>query len=280
MEVALLAVGIPYGLCYLLTAAKLAAFYYYCGKSSPADLPGAAGMLRLFFIESNITAAIVLLRLLPPRKRRLSGGGASTAGPVVILCHGYLMDASCFLLLRRRLRRAGCETVYGVSLPRLLAPLERLAQYLAEDMHRVITANPGREIVIVAHSMGGIVARAALATEPALAAATSLLITLGSPHHGTAAARFAPGRNAREMQPGSRFLASLDSGATPVPMLCLYSRVDNVVFPGSTAQAPGAAAVEIERVGHMGLLVSKRLAEVVVDAIWKAASRGPRANVA
>ncbi|MFG2913434.1 AAA family ATPase [Kitasatospora sp. NPDC048298] len=55
--------------------------------------------------------------------------------------------------------------------------------------HRLRAAGPGEEprLVFVAHSTGGLVARAALAADSRLAALTRDLVTIGTPFHGTPA---------------------------------------------------------------------------------------------
>ena len=51
------------------------------------------------------------------------------------------------------------------------------------------------QMVLIGHSMGGLVARACMRRYGAKGVAK--LIALGSPHHGTRLARFGPGRNAQ-----------------------------------------------------------------------------------
>ena len=71
--------------------------------------------------------------------------------------------------------------------------------------------------MIVAHSMGGLVARAYLRRHGG--AQVARVITLGTPHHGTALANLAPGSNARQMsRPGGQpnaWLAQLAASETP-----------------------------------------------------------------
>ena len=63
--------------------------------------------------------------------------------------------------------------------------LAQVAQRLAATIHETERANPGVPVDVIAHSQGGLVARAAVVLHGARPA---LLATLGTPHHGTDAA--------------------------------------------------------------------------------------------
>jgi len=182
--------------------------------------------------------------------------------PVVVFVHGYLLDASSLWVLSVRLRLSGFTTIYRVTLPWSFASIERLRGALAEDLAKIVGAHPDRGIAVVAHSMGGLVARAAL-RDPRLASRISRLVTIASPHHGTPAAGIGIGANARQMRVGSGYLAALGSEPPPVVMHSLYSRLDNTVFPPETTHLDGAEWIEADRVGHMGLLFSKNVAHIV-----------------
>jgi triacylglycerol esterase/lipase EstA (alpha/beta hydrolase family) len=106
---------------------------------------------------------------------------------------------------------------------------------------------PLTRLTIVAHSMGGLLARSAHAAGVAAGhswpASLTELVCLGTPHHGTWLARFAMTRNARQMQQLSRWLQTLaprETAARRARFTCFYSHCDNIVFPPSTATLPGA----------------------------------------
>lgn len=147
---------------------------------------------------------------------------------------------------------ADTQVDIGTSARRLRALLDRMA-----------AANPGVPIDVVAHSQGGLVARAALAAGPA-PPPVSTLVTFASPHRGAPLAtalahvprRGAPGaaiallRRRRpggldpeavsiaQMAEGSAFLAELAS-APPPPGV----RVVSVAARGDWAVPPAAAAL-------------------------------------
>ena len=81
-------------------------------------------------------------------------------------------------------------------------------------------------------------------------------MTLGTPHGGSELARFGIGENARQMRPGSAWLASL--GAPPVATLTIYSAHDNYVLPPANLELPGARRCVLDRLGHLAMLFSPR----------------------
>lgn len=95
------------------------------------------------------------------------------------------------------------------------------------------------EVDVVAHSMGGLVARAAAipsATRPTLT--IRRLMTIGTPHRGARLAeRIAPDPASRAMRPGSSFLADLDRAlaGAPYELVCYTHLGDRWVGARQTA---------------------------------------------
>ena len=117
--------------------------------------------------------------------------------------------------------------------------------------------------MVVGHSMGGLVARACL-RDPAARARIARIVTLGTPHHGSVLARWGPGRNARQMRPGSAWLAALNAqGPAPVPLVSVFSWHDNFVAPQDSPLLAGAQNVALAGIGHLSLVFSDAVARRV-----------------
>lgn len=171
--------------------------------------------------------------------------------PYVVLVSGYLCDRALWWWMAARLRRSGVD-VATVALEPPLASIDRLA----EQIHaRLAALSPDTPVMVVGHSMGGLAARACLQRHGS--GSVRRLVTLGSPHHGTTWARLAPGRNARQMEPGNGWLAGL--GAPPVPLLAIWSPRDSIVVPPASAQLAGARMAAIDDRGHLSLVFSRRV---------------------
>jgi hypothetical protein len=95
-------------------------------------------------------------------------------------------------------------------------------------------------------------------------------VTIGSPHRGSVHAQLGGGRNAREMEPGSDWLAALEKSearGVPVPFTSIYSYHDNFVAPQTSAAHPAARNVPVAGVGHLSLPRSKEVLEIVAGEL-------------
>ena len=190
----------------------------------------------------------------------------------LVLVHGLGGGPGNFLALRAYLRLHGRRRVYAVSLPASEGILEmaaRLSGYVAAVAAACALAHDAR-VDVVAHSMGGVVARLAL-DEPATAARVGTLVTLGSPHEGTHLARLARTPNTLSLRPGSELCARLRAqlpwpGPPTRPRLVsLWSTGDLVLLPDASAQVDGGENIEVPGLSHLEYLL--------LPAGWRAIER-------
>lgn len=186
-----------------------------------------------------------------------------TAGPPdarVVLVHGFLCNAASWTAFRRRLAKRGLPA-RAVTLEPVLGSLDAMADALGASL------DAHRPVVIVAHSMGGLVARRLLQRWPE--APVAGLVTIATPHGGTALARLAPGVAGAALRRASRWLAALDAGPGPAdrPRVAVWSPDDELVVPATGARWPGAGERCEPGLGHLALLWSARVADgVAADA--------------
>ena len=192
----------------------------------------------------------------------------------VLFVHGIYCNAGVW---HRQLRALhGVDNLFTLNLAPPLGSMDRFAQQLAGRVEEVCRAAGTERAIIVGHSMGGLVARAWIARLGG-AARAARLVTLGSPHHGSSLARAVPGRCARELRRGSAWLAQLEAaeaGHGRVPLTSIYSRHDEFLAPQDSARLEGAQNIALERLGHLELLLSRRVHALVAAEI--AAARGER----
>ncbi len=203
-------------------------------------------------------AGLVLFIVIQPFERWWMGhdaaGRQGSSAPPVLLVHGYLCNRACWWWLRGKL-----QTLHLVVATLDLEPPFGDIDHFAEQLHRrieALAAETGRNrVVLIAHSMGGLAARSYLRRYGA--SRVALLITLGSPHHGTRVACVAAGLNGRQMEPTSPWLAQLAAGESlAVPTLSLWTANDELVVPQESSCLAGARNVVVPAVGHLGLLFS------------------------
>jgi triacylglycerol esterase/lipase EstA (alpha/beta hydrolase family) len=111
-------------------------------------------------------------------------------------------------------------------------------------------------------------------------AAIARALTIASPHDGTLLARYGHGRNARQMQPGSRLLAELaasEDAARRAKFVCIATQDDNLIVPRASALLPGARHHALDGVGHLATLEDRRVWEIVEREIVLMARRAPQA---
>lgn len=180
----------------------------------------------------------------------------------VVLVHGYYSNRGYFRHLVGRLEARGAHPVFTPCFTSIFASIEHFAAELQTEIERICAATGAPQVVLVCHSMGGLAARSYLALHGA--ARVRKLVTIASPHGGTALARLGAGRNARQMRRGSAFLAALrehEGAAAPgCAAISIYTPQDNLVAPPASSVLPWARNVALPGLGHMEILRSERLA--------------------
>lgn len=194
----------------------------------------------------------------------------ATADIPVVLVHGYIHNRSAFVALTRQLRRAGFRYIHGLNYNPLRHDVGELAEMLAVEVDRVCDTTGSDQVMLVGHSMGGIVARF-YTQELAAPGTVDTVITLASPHRGTYASYLAPGPASRDLRPGSRLIRQLQEGARPssTRWLAYWSDLDPFVTPAVHAKlshpALAATNVRLRDTGHLSLLMSREVTSDVVD---------------
>lgn len=204
-----------------------------------------------------------------PRHPALRANPAIADIPVVLV-HGYVHNRSAFVALTRQLRRAGFRYIHGLNYNPLRHDTPELAEMLSVEVDRVRDTTGAEQVMLVGHSMGGIVARF-YTQELAAPGTVNTVITLASPHRGTYASYLAPGPASRDLRPGSRLIRQLQEGARPsnTRWLAYWSDLDPFVTPAVHAKlshpALNATNIRLRDTGHLSLLMSREVTGDVVD---------------
>lgn len=210
---------------------------------------------------------------LPPLQRALHVGDVEAAGTPILLVHGIFDNRSVFALLRRGLRRRGFNTVATMNYSPFTTDLRDAATLLAQRVEAICAQTGYDRIHIVGHSLGGLVARYYIQRLGG-DARVHTLVTLGTPHGGTHAARVAPPYLlVRQLRPGSSLLAELDA---PAPgcrtrVLAFWSDIDRLVVPQRNARVehPDLAVrnVLVRGVGHLSLPIDGTVVHTLCAAL-------------
>ncbi len=196
-------------------------------------------------------------------------------GLPVLLIHGYGCNSGYWHPMSKALLKANI-THHAVDLEPLIGGIDEYVPTIHQAVEQLCEETHCDKIVIVAHSMGGLVARAYLRDHGSTYVAK--VITLGTPHHGTGLAHFGIGLNTHQMcwtateQEGLasvwlRQLAARESPAVYRLFVSIYSHHDNIISPQTSSYLEGAKNRECQAVGHVALGFDPTIQALVIQEI-------------
>ncbi len=196
----------------------------------------------------------------------------------VLLVYGFAQTRRVLSVLENRLRRDG-YCVWSINQGGLFdtfntAGIEDLAALVEEKVARIVKRHDLPKIDIVAHSMGGLIARYYVKRLGGHRYVRSL-VTLGTPHHGTPTA--IPGvlalgafsRAIWQLVPMSPFIRKLKEGPFPPEsrLVSIYTKVDRICpYPSCLLEITGPNIKNVlvdANINHRDLLTKKAIYEVV-----------------
>ncbi|MFF2008169.1 esterase/lipase family protein [Streptomyces sp. NPDC058195] len=193
--------------------------------------------------------------------------------PPVVLLHGFIDNRSVFVLLRRSLAQRGRRPVESLNYSPLTCDIRTAAELLGRHVEEICARTGHREIDIVGHSLGGLIARyyvQRLGGDQRV----RTLVTLGTPHSGTAVAPLASAHPiVRQMRTGS---APIEELRLPAPgcrtrFVSFWSELDRVIVPAEAARIDhpdlDAENVRVTGIGHLALLVHPTVAAAIRQAL-------------
>jgi len=229
---------------------------------------GPAACARLFLGE---VGAVALSWLLLVAHRLLIADPVAAPGRrPLLLVHGVGVNDGVWFALRRKLSRRGLGPVYTINYGPPLAGIEHFAGQLAARIEAICAVTGAERVALIAHSMGGLVARAYLRRFGA--ARVEQLITIGTPHHGSMLAYTFPGCCLAQMHPGNPWLVELnreESARAPVPITSIWSRHDSMVAPQGSSVLRNAENIALVGIAHNALLGEKAVVELVATEVVK-----------
>ncbi len=258
---------------FLAIQAALLAPSFLLGVVAASPPPPGIGGARPSAMLGECLAHLAAFAVIMPFASIWMGSDAVGRLPAgrrpVLLVHGYMCNRGFWWWFRRRLRAAGFA-VATIDLETPISDIEILADGL---LHRIdaLRAETGADrVLLVTHSMGGLVARAAI--RKAGHDRIARLVTLACPHRGTWLAHVGIGRNAAEMRPGNPWLEALNRHEPPpIPTLTIWSTGDEIVVPQLSSRLAGAREIVVAAIGHVAMGFSSEVldrvaADLAIDA--------------
>ncbi|MGF6275453.1 triacylglycerol esterase/lipase EstA (alpha/beta hydrolase family) [Massilia sp. UYP11] len=231
--------------------------------------PGAA--LRMAWEEFSTSMLMTSWHM--PRAQARTRLHPGAAAPPVLLVHGYGCNSGYWAYLAPLLDAARISHA-TLDLEPLTGDIDGYAARIEEAAGQLCAQAGAAQLIVVAHSMGGLAARAWMRTHGA--GRVARLITLGTPHHGTCLAAFGLGINAGQMRrmgvagPDCAWLTALAGGEAPeirARIVSIYSHHDNIIAPQTSSELPGARNLALGGVGHVALGRNPRVLAMVMGEI-------------
>lgn len=197
------------------------------------------------------------------KPRGAEAQGQPPAEPV-LLVHGWGQNGADWWGLAWRLRRRGRGSVYVMNYW-FFGAIQKSAARLGRVVERVRRQTGAARVHLVAHSLGGIVARTYIEQQGGDRRVRTL-VAIGSPLAGTHRAGGPWGASSQQMKPGSDFLRRLGPPAPPpgVRYHAIWSHSDAMVVPADSGSLRGAGTeLELEDAGHLTPLLQARTADAV-----------------
>ncbi|MET0855368.1 MAG: alpha/beta fold hydrolase [Telluria sp.] len=244
---------------------------------------GAAARLQLFGEE--FTASMLQSSWTMPRALAREVVYPESTAPPVLMLHGYGCNSGYWSALAPRLDAVRISYA-TLDLEPIGGAIDDYAPLVQRAVEQLCERTGAAQLVIVAHSMGGLVARAWMRRHGA--GRVARVITLGTPHHGTCLASFGLGQNAAQMRRAGADdgtendwlcrLAAGESAATRALITSIYTHHDNIVSPQTSSRLEGARNVEFGGVGHVALGRNRRVLAMVMREIVTAAWTKPQSR--
>ncbi|MEV6478721.1 alpha/beta fold hydrolase [Streptomyces sp. NPDC051576] len=271
-------------------------FLPLCQRLLPSRLAGLSmTLLKATALEIAILAGHLLLypsgmaqerrAPLPPAPSPEDAAPLPTeANPPVVLLHGFIDNRSVFVLLRRSLAEHGRRQVESLNYSPLTCDIRTAAELLGRHIEEICERTGSREVDIVGHSLGGLIARYYVQRLGGDLRVRTL-VTLGTPHSGTAVVPLANAHPiVRQMRPGSPVIEEL---TRPAPgcrthFVSFWSDLDHLMDPLETAciTHPDLITqnVQVSGIGHLALPVHPTIATGIRQALDTPRTQAPAAT--
>lgn len=244
----------------------------------PAAAQINASRIPGLFLHEMLAIAWSVPRMILYRVLLRDPRPAPATAPVLLL-HGVLCNAGVWLPIVRHLAACGIGPVYTLSYGPPLASIDRFADQASDRIDAILAATGAKQVIIVGHSMGGLVARACARRHRS--ERIRRIITLGTPHHGSVLAYLFFGVSLTQLRPRSEWLTALGDRRLPSdpPITSIWSWHDSMVAPQTSSVLDGARNEALVGIGHNALLgdvnLMRQLAREIVETS-DGSRRGPR----
>ncbi len=196
--------------------------------------------------------------------------GLPHRGLPIVLVPGFFTNRGYLRAWRQYLLKNGYGQVYAVSPEPIFESVEKNAGHLARFVDEVLAETGAERVILIGHSMGGLVIRLYLHRFGGLARA-AMAVAVGSPFRGTVLTegkeKLGPivAQLCRDNPWATAFVAEAEAAACPIPFLAIWSPHDSIVSPqtGSRVADHYGRNLAIPGVGHMEMVNSSQVMRIL-----------------
>lgn len=206
-------------------------------------------------------------------QRSLVHYAVDAAATPILLVHGIVDNHTIFDSLERALRRRGFSDLSSFDYGLLTTDVRATALDLATAVERLVAESGYEKVHVIGHSLGGLISRYYVQRMGGHERVHTL-VTLGTPHQGSALARVGSMLPlVRQLRPDSDLIAELNEPAPSCDtrFLAFYSDLDQLIVPSRNARIEHADLrvrnVPVHGVGHMSLTNDRGIAFQIAAAL-------------
>lgn len=228
-------------------------------------------VLYIFTYIAGYLAPPFLFKRASPDFSRVKAGR-----PVTVLIHGYMARPWMFWLMGLRLRLRGVPNVMTFGYRSRGAGPGELAEKLRDFMLKVRAGTGINDVVLVGHSLGGLIAHE-YARKHGAGGDVKAVVAMAAPFRGSRLSALAVTSLGRSLGPDNPIFPEIIRTKVNAPFVSIYSRYDQFVLPYTNSHHPRADEnVEIAVCGHSGFYFSGAAFRAAADWIQKAAGEDAR----
>ena len=232
-------------------------------RATLADLASAVALAILFPFNEE--------KWLDPKKK----ADCNPNQTPILLIHGFLGSSNNWVYHRYRLIKAGYTNIFTVNLGDPRKSIEDYTEVVRKKVDEIKRITGQEDIVLVGHSMGGLVAQNYRYTAQGAQQHVKKIITIGTPLHGTRIAHLASwiSQAAKEMIFQSPFVERLQEMAAKdvdTKYDAISTEPDHIVIPASSAHGKRKDPKPLKATGHISYLFSPSTAKHLVDSVKEA----------
>jgi triacylglycerol lipase len=196
---------------------------------------------------------------LSPHQRSLVHFAVDAAATPILLVHGIVDNHTIFSPLERALRRRGFTDLSSFDYGLLTSDVRATADDLAVAIEKLVEESGSEKVHVIGHSLGGLITRYYVQRMGGHQHVHTV-VTLGTPHQGTALARAGSVLPlVRQLRPDSELIAELNEPAPDCDtrFLAFHSDLDQLIVPTRNARIEHpdlqVRNVAVRGIGHMSL---------------------------